>query len=147
MEIILKEDHKGLGYKNDIVSVKPGFGRNFLIPQGIGIQADATSKKILAENLKQAAHKAEKIKKDATETADKLSQLTLEIGAKVGESGKIFGSITPLQISEALKNKGFNIDRKKITFKEEIKAAGEYTAHIDLHKEVHPTVKFKVVAE
>ncbi len=147
MEIILREDYKGLGFKNDVVNVKPGFGRNYLIPQGIGIQADATNKKILAENLKQAAHKAEKLKKDAIELAEKLNALSLEIGAKVGETGKIFGSITPLQISDALKNKGFNIDRKKIYFKEEIKEVGEYSAHIIIHKEAQASVKFKIVAE
>lgn len=147
MEIILKEDYKGLGFKNDVVNVKPGYGRNFLIPQGIAIQASETNKKILAENLKQAAHKAEKIKKDALELAEKLNSVSLEIGAKVGETGKIFGSITALQISDALKNKGFNIDRKKIYFKDEIKEVGEYAAHIILHKEAQATVKFEVVAE
>jgi len=147
MEIILKEDYKGLGFKNDVVNVKPGFGRNYLIPQGVGIQADKTSKKILAENLKQASHKAEKVKKDAMELAEKLNALTLEIGAKVGETGKIFGSITPLQISDALKNKGFNIDRKKIYFKDEIKEVGEFVAHIIIHKEAQASVKFKIVAE
>lgn len=147
MEVILKEDYKGLGYKNDIVNVKPGFGRNYLIPQGIAIMADTTNKKVLAENLKQAAHKAEKIKKDATELAEKLSALTLEIGAKVGETGKIFGSITPLQISESLKNKGFNVDRKKIYFKGDIKEVGEYKAYVDLHKEAQAIINFKVVAE
>ncbi len=147
MEIILKEDYKGLGFKNDVVNVKPGFGRNYLIPQGVAIQADKTSKKILAENLKQAAHKAEKLKKDAQDLAEKLNAITLEIGAKVGESGKIFGSITPLQISDALKNKGFNIDRKKIYFKDEIKEVGEFIAHIIIHKEAQASVKFKIVAE
>lgn len=147
MEIILKEDYKDLGYKNDIVTVKPGFGRNFLIPRAIGIIATATNKKIIAENVKQAAHKADKLKKDAQELADKLVSLTLEIGAKVGESGKIFGSITPLQISDALKNKGFNIDRKKITLKGDIKFVGDFEAVIDLHKEIHQVVKFTVVGE
>ncbi|TAG55747.1 MAG: 50S ribosomal protein L9 [Cytophagales bacterium] len=147
MDIILKEDLKGLGYKNDLVTVKPGYGRNYLIPKGVAILATETNKKVVAENIKQAAHKAQKLKKDATDLADKLSKLVLEIGAKIGESGKIFGSITPLQISDALKNKGFNIDRKKITFKGEVKQAGEYEAMIDLHKEVHQSVKFAVVAE
>jgi large subunit ribosomal protein L9 len=147
MEIILKEDYKGLGYKNDIVTVKPGFGRNYLIPRGVGIIATETNKKIIAENIKQASHKAEKLKKDATDLAEKLAKISLEIGAKVGETGKIFGSVTSLQISEALKNKGFNIDRKKISFKVEIKEAGEYEAVIDLHKDVHQTVKFSVVSE
>lgn len=147
MEIILKEDLKGLGYKNDLVTVKPGYGRNYLIPRGVAILATETNKKVVAENIKQASHKAEKLKKDATELAEKLSKLALEIGAKVGESGKIFGSITPLQISDALKNKGFNIDRKKITFKGEVKQAGAYEAVIDLHKEVRQSVTFTVVAE
>ncbi|TAF77569.1 MAG: 50S ribosomal protein L9 [Bacteroidetes bacterium] len=147
MEIILKEDFKGLGYKNDVVVVKPGYGRNYLIPRGIGILASETNKKVVAENIKQAAHKAEKLKKDAVELSEKLAKLSLEIGAKVGDSGKIFGSITPLQLSDALKNKGFNIDRKKITFKVEIKEAGEYEAFVDLHKEIHQAVKFTVVAE
>ncbi len=147
MEIILKEDLKGLGYKNDLVTVKPGFGRNYLIPRGIAILATDTNKKVVAENIKQASHKAEKLKKDASELADKLSKLSLEIGAKVGESGKIFGSITPLQISDALKNKGFNIDRKKITLKGDVKQAGAYEAIIDLHKDVRQAVVFTVVAE
>lgn len=147
MEIILKEDLKGLGYKNDVVVVKPGYGRNYLIPRGIGILASPTNKKIVAENIKQASHKAEKLKKDAVELSEKLAKLSLEIGAKVGDSGKIFGSITALQLSDALKNKGFNIDRKKITFKVEIKEAGEYEAFIDLHKEIHQSVKFTVVGE
>lgn len=147
MEIILKEDFKGLGYKNDVVVVKPGYGRNYLIPRGIGILASATNKKVVAENIKQASHKAEKLKKDAVELSEKLAKLSLEIGAKVGDSGKIFGSITALQLSDALKNKGFNIDRKKITFKVDIKEAGEYEAFIDLHKEIHQSVKFTVVGE
>lgn len=147
MEIILKEDLKGLGYKNDVITVKPGYGRNYLIPRGIAVLATDTNKKVVAENIKQAAHKAEKLKKDATELADKLSKLSLEIGAKIGESGKIFGSITPLQISDALKNKGFNIDRKKITLKGEVKQAGEFEAVVDLHKDVHQAVKFTVVSE
>jgi large subunit ribosomal protein L9 len=147
MEIILKEDIKGLGYKNDLVVVRPGYGRNFLIPQGFAILATDTNKKIVAENIKQASHKAEKLKKDALDTAEKLNNLVLELGAKVGESGKIFGAITTLQVSEALKNKGFNIDRKKVYFKDEIKEVGEFVAHVDLHKEVQAKVKFKVVAE
>lgn len=147
MEVILREDIKGLGYRNDIVKVRPGYGRNFLIPKGIAIIANETNRKIIAENIRQASHKAEKLKKDAQEVLAKIEGLVLEIGAKAGESGKIFGSITTLQISESLKNKGFNIDRKKVYFKEEIKDLGEYTAHIDLHKEVQAKVKFKVVAE
>jgi len=114
MEIILKTDIKGLGYKNDLVSVKPGYGRNYLIPQGFAVLATGSNKKILAENIKQAAHKAEKIKTEAENIAAKLSETTLEIKAKIGDSGKIFGKVTTLQISDALATKGFEIDRKKI---------------------------------
>lgn len=145
MEVILKEDIKGLGYKNDTVKVKPGYGRNYLIPQGFAIIANESNKKVVAENLKQAAHKAEKIKTEAQSIADKLKDVALEIPAKVGETGKIFGAITTLQISDALKDKGFSIDRKKISFKTDIKEVGEYAASLDLHKEVKQEVKFKVV--
>lgn len=146
MEVILKEDIKGLGYKNDVVKVKPGHGRNYLIPRGYAIIANASNKKIVAENTKQAAHKAEKIKTEAQSMADKIGNIMLEIPAKVGESGKIFGAITTLQISDALKDKGYTVDRKKIAFKTEVKEVGEFIALLDLHKEVKHEVKFKVVA-
>ena len=145
MEVILKDDIKGLGYKNDLVDVKPGYGRNYLIPNGFAIQANDSTKKQLAENLKQAAHKAEKLKTAAQELAAKLAELTLEIPAKLGESGKIFGAVTTLQVSDALANKGLAVDRKKIAFKTDVKVAGEYVAHIDLHKEVKVELKFTVV--
>ncbi len=147
MEIILKEDIKGLGYKNDVVTVKPGYGRNYLIPKGAATQATASAKKVVAENVKQAAHKAEKLKGDALAIAEKLAGLTIEIKAKVGDSGKIFGAVTSLQLSDALKEKGFAIDRKKISFKGDVKEVGEYTATVDLHKEVKQEIKFKVIAE
>ncbi len=147
MEIILKEDIKNLGYKNDIVEVKPGYGRNYLIPKGMAIMATDSSKKIVSENVKQAAHKAEKIKTDALTIAQKLAGVTLEVKAKVGETGKIFGAVTSLQISDLLKDKGFAIDRKKITFKSEVKEVGEYALVVDLHKEVKVDMKFTVVAE
>lgn len=147
MEIILKEDIKGLGYKNDVVTVKPGYGRNFLIPKGAATMATESAKKVVAENVKQAAHKAEKLKTDALSVAEKLAGVTIEIKAKVGESGKIFGAVTSLQLSDVLKEKGFAIDRKKISFKGDVKEVGEYTATIDLHKEVKQELKFKVVAE
>ena len=147
MEVILKEDVKGLGYKNDIVTVKPGYGRNYLIPQGFAVIADKSNKKIVAENVRQAAHKAEKIKADAQSLADSIGDITLEIPAKVGETGKIFGSVTTNQLAESLKAKGFDVDRKRISFDQEVKTAGEYTATINLHKEVKHTVKFNVVAE
>lgn len=146
MEVILKDDVKGLGYKNDIVSVKPGFGRNYLIPQGFAVIADKTNKKIVAENIRQAAHKADKIKNDAQELANSIGDITIEIPAKVGETGKIFGSVTTNQLSEALKAKGFDVDRKRISFDQDVKTAGEYTASINLHKEVKHTVKFNVVS-
>jgi large subunit ribosomal protein L9 len=147
MEIILKTDIKGLGYKNDLVSVKPGYGRNYLIPQGFAVLATGSNKKILAENIKQAAHKAEKIKTEAENIAAKISETTLEIKAKIGESGKIFGKVTTLQISDALATKGFEIDRKKIAITVPVEGAGEFTADIDLHREVKMKVKFVVVGE
>ncbi|MBB6612198.1 50S ribosomal protein L9 [Pontibacter sp. Tf4] len=147
MEVILKDDVKGLGYKNDIVTVKAGYGLNYLIPQGFAVIADKSNKKIVAENIRQAAHKAEKIKADAQALADNIGDLTLEIPAKVGETGKIFGSVTTNQLAEALKAKGFDVDRKRISFDQDVKTAGEYTATINLHKEVKHTVKFNVVAE
>lgn len=147
MELILKEDIAGLGYKNDLVNVKAGYGRNFLIPRGYATMASEMNKKILAENLKQAAHKADKIKKDAETIAASVGDILLEIPAKVGESGKIFGSITNTQISDALKSKGHDIDRRKILLNGEVKTVGEYTATIDLHKEVKHTIRFKVIAD
>ncbi|GAB4129016.1 MAG: 50S ribosomal protein L9 [Raineya sp.] len=147
MEVILKEDLSGLGYKNDVVKVKPGYARNYLIPRGIAILATDSNRKILAENLKQAAHKAEKIKNEALSLAEKIGNLVLEIPAKVGESGKIFGSVTNTQIADALKNKGFDIDRKKILISGDVKMVGEYKAILDLHREVKHSIVFKVVGE
>ncbi|MFC0185896.1 LSU ribosomal protein L9P [Pseudarcicella hirudinis] len=146
MELILKTDIAGLGYKNDLVVVKPGYGRNYLIPQGFAVMATPSNKKILAENIKQAAHKAEKIKLDAQTLADSIGDLTLEIPAKVGDSGKIFGRVTSIQISDSLKEKGFDVDRKKISFDTDVKTVGEYVATLDLHKEVKHKLKFSVVA-
>ena len=146
MELILKTDIAGLGYKNDVVTVKPGYGRNYLIPQGFAEIASPTNKKVLAENIKQAAHKADKLKKDAEERAASIGDLSLELPAKVGESGKIFGRVTSIQIADALKVKGFDIDRKKIAIDGEVKSLGDYTATLDLHKEVKHKVKFTVVA-
>ncbi len=147
MEIILKEDIKGLGYKYDLVSVKPGYGRNYLIPQGFAIIANESNKKMMQENLRQAAHKAEKLKADAQAKAEGIEGISLELKAKIGESGKIFGAVTTLQLSDALKEKGFDVDRKQISFPEKVKEAGEYVAEIDLHKEVKTSVKFAVVGE
>ncbi|MEQ6168976.1 50S ribosomal protein L9 [Ekhidna sp. MALMAid0563] len=147
MEVILREDIQGLGYKNDTVDVKPGYGRNYLIPRGMAIIASSSNKKMIEENIRQAAHKAEKAKKDAEEIANKIGDVTLEIKTKAGEKGKIFGAITPLQVSEALAAKGHEVDRKRISFEQKIKELGEYTATLDLHKEVHHPVTIKVVAE
>lgn len=147
MEIILKTDIKGLGYKNDLVEVKPGYGRNYLIPQGFAVLATGSNKKILAENIKQAAHKAEKVKTEAENIAAKIAELTLEIKAKIGESGKIFGKVTTLQISDSLAAQGIDIDRKKISISGPVDGAGEFSADIDLHREVKTKVKFVVVGE
>ena len=146
MEIILKQDIQGLGYKNAIINVKPGYGRNYLIPQGYAIIANRSNKKMITENIRQAAHKTEKIKNDALALAQSIGDLVLEIGTKVGDNGKIFGSITALQVFHALKNKGFEIDKKKIKF-EMIKQVGEYHATLDLHKEVKHNIKINIIAE
>lgn len=147
MEIILRTDIKGLGYKNDLVEVKPGYGRNYLIPQGFAVLATGSNKKVLAENIKQASHKAEKIKTEAENIAAKVESLTLEIKAKIGESGKIFGKVTTLQIADALATQGIDIDRKKISITTPVDGAGEFTADIDLHREVKTQAKFVVSAE
>ncbi|WP_099369825.1 50S ribosomal protein L9 [Sphingobacterium sp. 1.A.5] len=147
MEVILKQDVKHLGEKDDIVVVKPGFGRNYLIPQGFAIMATPSAKKVLAENIKQAQFKQDKIKKDATELAAKLESVKLSIGAKAGESGKIFGKVNSIQIAEALKAQGYDVDRRRITFETEPKQLGEYVANLNLHKEVKVQIPFEVVAE
>ena len=147
MDIILREDIKGLGYKNDIVSVKPGYGRNYLIPQGMAIIASDSNKKMIAENVRQASHKAEKIKADAEELAAKIGETVIEIKTKAGETGKIFGAVTALQVADALAAKGFEIDRKKISFVGSIKELGEHKAVLDLHKTVHHEITLNVVPE
>jgi large subunit ribosomal protein L9 len=147
MEVILKQDVQGLGYKNDTVKVKAGYGRNFLIPNGVAIIANDSNTRMMNENIRQAAHKAAKLKQDAEATAQKIGELTLEIGTKAGETGKIFGAVTPFQVADALKAKGFEVDRKKIIFKEQPKQLGNYTVTLDLHKEVKHPITIKVVAE
>lgn len=147
MEVILTQDINGLGYKNDTVDVKPGYGRNYLIPQGFAIIANKSNAKMIEENIRQAAHKAEKVKKDAEELANNIGDLTLTIATKAGESGKIFGAVTTIQIAEALKAKGFDVDRKKIGIQGDIKQLGEYKAILDLHKEVQKEISLSVVAE
>jgi large subunit ribosomal protein L9 len=147
MDIILKQDVKNLGEKDEVVKVKAGYGRNFLIPKGFGQLATPSARKVLAENLKQAQFKQDKIRKDADEVATRLEGVKLTIGAKAGESGKIFGAINTIQVADALKKQGFEVDRRRITFNEEPKFTGEYTATLNLHKEVKVQVPFEVVAE
>jgi large subunit ribosomal protein L9 len=147
MEVILKQDVTGVGYKNDIVKVRAGYGNNYLIPNGYALIANKSNKRLVEENVRQAAHKAAKVKQDAEALAARVGELTLEIGTKAGESGKIFGAITALQIADALKAKGFDIDRKKVHLKEIPKQLGTYNVTLDLHKEVKHEIEVKVVAE
>ena len=146
MEIILKEDIIGLGYKNDIVNVKSGYGRNYLIPQGKGVIASPMAKKILAENLKQQAHKLAAIKAAAEEKAAALNGVTLEIAAKVSATGQLYGSVGANQVAEELKKLGKEVDRKIITMKD-AKTIGDFVALVHFHKEVTVEVPVKVVAE
>jgi len=146
MDIILKTDIAGLGYKNDTVAVKPGYGRNFLIPQGYAMMATDSNKKVVAENIRQAAHKAEKTKNDALDIANGIGDMVLTIRAKAGDSGKIFGRVTNTQVADVLREKGFDIDRKKIAV-DDVKSLGTYQATLDLHKEVKHKVSFEVVAD
>jgi large subunit ribosomal protein L9 len=147
MELILKQDVTGVGYKNDIVKVKAGYGNNYLIPNGFALIANKANKRLVEENVRQAAHKAAKVKQDAEALAARVGDLVLEIGTKAGESGKIFGAITALQIADALKAKGLDIDRKKVHLKETPKQLGTYNVTLDLHKEVKHEIQVKVVAE
>ena len=147
MEVILKQDVTGLGYKNDTVKVKPGYGRNYLIPNGVALIANESNKRRIAEDIRQAAHKAAKLKQDAEAIAAKIGEMSVEIRTKAGETGKIFGAVTSLQVSDALKAKGFDVDRKKISFKEQPKELGTYTALLDLHKEVKHNISVSVVTE
>ena len=147
MEVILKEDIVILGYKDDVVNVKEGYARNFLIPQGKAIIATASAKKVLAENLKQRAHKIAQVKDNAQAQADKMEGTTLTIGAKTSSTGTIFGSVTNIQIAEELAKKGFEIDRKFILIKEQVKEVGNYIATVKLHKEISLEIPFEVIAE
>ena len=146
MEIIVKEDIIGLGYKNDIVNVKNGYGRNYLIPQGKGVIASESAKKILAENLKQQAHKLAALKAEAEKKAEALKDVALVITAKVSATGVTYGSVNKNTVADELKKKGFDIDRKIITM-HDIKQVGEYEATIHFHKEVEVKVPVQVVAE
>ena len=146
MEIILKEDIIGLGYKNDIVNVKSGYGRNYLIPQGKGVIASESAKKVLAENLKQQAHKLAAIKAEAEKKAEALNGVELVIESKVSATGVTYGSVNANVVADELQKKGFEIDRKIITM-HDIKTVGEFEATIHFHKEVEVKLPIKVVAE
>ncbi|NDW17715.1 50S ribosomal protein L9 [Dysgonomonas sp. 216] len=147
MQVILIEDIANLGYKDDVVTVKDGYGRNYLLPQKKAVIATEAAKKVLAENLKQRAHKLEKIKQDAEALAAKLEGVSLTIGAKTSSTGTIFGSVTNIQIAEALDKLGYQVDRKLIVIKESVKEVGSYKAIAKLHKEVSVEIPFEVVSE
>ena len=147
MEVILLEDVQNLGYKDDVVTVKKGYARNFLIPQKKAVIATESAKKVLAENQKQRAHKIAQIKADAQATADKMEGVSLTIGAKTSSTGTIFGSVSNIQIADALAEKGFEVDRKLISIKDQVKEVGNYVAVLKLHKEVSVEIPFEVIAE
>ena len=148
MEIILLQDVANLGSKDDVIVVKNGYGRNYLIPQKSAILATPSSKKVLSENLKQRAHKEAKLKEEALKQAEILKSISIVIGAKTSSTGKIFGSVNNIQVAEALKEKGFEVDRKQITIKEDsIKEIGKHTAKVKFHREVVVELEFEVVAE
>lgn len=147
MKIILKEDIANLGYKDDVVEVKNGYGRNYLIPTGKAIMATESALKVLAENLRQRAHKIAKIKADAEEAATKLQGISLTIPAKVSATGTIYGSVSNIQIAEELAKLGHEVDRKIISLKETVKEVGSYVATVRLHKEVAVEIPFEVVPE
>ena len=148
MEIILLQDVQKLGQKDDLVHVKNGYGRNFLIPRGYAVSATPSARKMHSENQKQRAHKEEKIKVEAQELAAKMTGLKIVVGAKTSTSGKIFGSVNTIQIAESLKEKGFDIDRKNISLPDDqIKEVGNYKAVIKLHRDVKVDVDFEIIAE
>jgi large subunit ribosomal protein L9 len=148
MEVILKKDVDRLGYKDDLVKVKNGYARNYLIPKKMAVLATVSAKKVLAENLKQRAHKEEKLKVEAEEIALQIGKLNIKVGAKAGEKGKIFGSVNNIQLAEALKEAGFEIDRKKIVLQSDaIKNLGAYEAVVTLHKDVKVNLNFEVIGE
>jgi large subunit ribosomal protein L9 len=147
MKVILKDDVTNLGFKDEVVTVKDGYGRNFLIPQGKAIIASVSAVKMLEEDLRQRAHKLSKIKADVQELAAKLEGITLTIGTKASTTGKIFGSVNNIQVAEALAKLGFEIDRKVIVIKEAAKELGSFKATLKLHKEVTVEIPFEVIAE
>ncbi len=148
MDIILKQDIPNLGHKDDIITVKDGYARNYLIPKGMAVNATASVKKMHREILKQRSHKEEQIRLKAEAIAKKMKDIRLTIGAKTSTKGKIFGSVNTIQLAEALKEEGFEVDRKDITIKEElIKEVGNYTATVKLHKDVLVEIPFEIFAE
>lgn len=147
MKIILDQDVKHLGFKDDVVEVKNGYGRNFLIPQGMAKLATASNLKMLEENLKQRAYKQEKIKKDAEDLAAKITDLKVDLKVKAGATGKIFGSVTTLQVTNELKNQGYEVDRRNIVFENDIKSVGEHKAVVNLHREVSVDITINVISE
>ena len=148
MEVILKQDVEHLGYANDVVKVRDGYARNFLLPRGLAIAATEPARKQLAETMKQRAHKEAKIKAEAEKMADVLANKTLKIGAKVGEKGKIFGSVNTIMLADAIKALGFEVDRKNIKIKgDAVKATGKYEAEVAFHRDVVRTIAFEVVEE
>ncbi|MDR0370317.1 MAG: 50S ribosomal protein L9 [Prevotellaceae bacterium] len=147
MQIILKEDVANLGFKGDIVTVKDGYGRNYLIPTKKAVLATSSAKKMLEEDNRQRAHKLERIKNDALELADKLKDVSLTVGAKTSTKGKIFGAVGPIQIADAFEKAGFNVDRRVIVLKDTVKEIGSYIAVLKLHREVTIEIPFEVVSE
>ena len=148
MDVILKENIENLGYKDDLVTVKPGYGRNYLIPQGKAALATSSVKKMHEETLRQRSHKEAKVKAEAEKLAAKLREMSIKVGAKVGETGKIFGSVNTIQLAEGLKNLGVEVDRKNISIVgDDIKQVGTYEATIKLHRDISETIKFEVVGE
>ena len=148
MNVILKQDMPKLGHKDDIVTVKDGYARNYLIPKGYALNATAQNKKIHEEILRQRAHKEAQLKEAAEQLAEKLKTVSLSIGAKTSTKGKIFGSVNTIQIAEALAEKGFEVERKNISIKDDlIKEIGSYSATVKLHKEVLVDIPFEIVSE
>lgn len=147
MKIILTQDVKKLGFKDDILTVKDGFGRNFLIPQGMAKLATPSAIKQLEEEIKQKAFKQEKLKMDAEASSKQLEGMSVTIKTKTGTSGKIFGAVTTLQVANVLKDKGITVDRRKIVFNDDIKVVGQYKATINLHREVSVEIDVEVVGE
>ena len=148
MNVILKQDMPNLGHKDDIIAVKDGYARNYLIPKGFAINATAQNKKVHEEILSQRAHKEEQLKEAALQLAEKLKEVSLSIGAKTSTKGKIFGSVNTIQIAEALIEKGFEVERKNISIKDDlIKEIGSYSATVKLHREVLVDIPFEIVSE